>query len=369
MTYDLAGRVTTDGERQLSWDAKGRLARVVRAGIVEEYVYGYDNNRALKKTTKGDGTVELTRYIAEDIEERDGNLIRYAFLGEQRLARLDPVDAGKRVAPVTKTLARMDSSGMDSSGRLASGTASGVFSRANALRALWAVCAATLLALACFLRRPRKENRLYWSFTGAASCALAAMVFVACGSSGHSKELSVTERLRSESVEITGIPEGAEFYLPDAQVTPLAVTKANGQVRSRSLYHAYGQVRAQSGEHTDPFGYVGNEEDRGSGLSDFNARPYRPEIGIFYAVDPLALFEPEKTIGAPARLFAYAYAGGDPINGSDASGLTFGEIRQRHWSSSTRCGQRCRAWLRCSRPSLTSRWSPKDASPNLPRWS
>ncbi|HMA94699.1 MAG TPA: RHS repeat-associated core domain-containing protein, partial [Polyangiaceae bacterium] len=329
LTYDAAGRVVTDGERQLSWDVKGRLARVVRAGVTEEYVYGYNDSRALKKTTKGDGIVELTRYIAEDIEERNGSLIRYAFLGEQRLARLDPVDAGKRAAPVTKTLARADSSGMDASGRLASGTDSGIFRRANALRALWTVCAVTLLALACFLCRPRKDKRLYWSVTGATSCALAAIVFIACGSSSNnqSKELSVTERLRAESVEIATVPEGTEFYLPDAQVTPLAVTKANGQVRSRSLYHAYGQVRAQSGEHTDPFGFVGNEEDRGSGLSDFNARSYRPELGIFYAVDPLALFEPEKTIGAPSRLLAYAYAGGDPINNADPSGLVaWGEV-------------------------------------------
>ncbi|HMA97347.1 MAG TPA: RHS repeat-associated core domain-containing protein, partial [Polyangiaceae bacterium] len=172
-------------------------------------------------------------------------------------------------------------------------------------------------------------SRFHWAYSGLATGAVAACVFIACGSSSnnHGKELSVTERLRAESVEITTVPEGAEFYLPDAQVTPLAVTKANGQVRSRSLYHAYGQVRAQSGEHTDPFGFVGNEEDRGSGLSDFNARPYRPEIGIFYAVDPLAVFEPEKTIGAPSRLLAYAYAGGDPINNSDPSGLVaWGEV-------------------------------------------
>ncbi|HMA93008.1 MAG TPA: RHS repeat-associated core domain-containing protein, partial [Polyangiaceae bacterium] len=332
LTYDPAGRVINDGERQLVWDAKGRLARVVRAGTVEEYVYGYDNNRALKKTTKGDGTVEVTRYIADDIEERNGSLIRYAFLGEQRLARLDPTNAGKRVAPITKTLARANTTGTPGSGldswipSLRSSTPDGIFCRTNLLRSLWAECLTTLaVGLAYLLCRPQKGYRLYWSCTGAASCAVAVMVFVACGSSDHRKELSVTQRLRAESVEITGVPEGTEFYLPDAQVTPLAVTKADGKVRSRSLHHAYGQVRAQSGEHTDPFGLVGNEEDRGSGLSDFNARPYRPELGIFYAVDPLALFEPEKTIGAPARLLAYIYAGGDPINNSDAGGLTLRE--------------------------------------------
>lgn len=107
---------------------------------------------------------------------------------------------------------------------------------------------------------------------------------------------------------------GTEFYLPDAQLTPQVVIKATSAVRSRSPSHAYGQVRAQSGEHADSVGHVGNEENRGSGLSDYRVKPYRPELGIFYAPGSVALLAPEKTIGNPARLQPYAYAGGNPIN-------------------------------------------------------
>ncbi len=62
LTYDAAGRVTQDGERSYSWDAKGRLSKVIRGNTVEEYVYGHDDSRAIKQTTT-DGKTETTRYI------------------------------------------------------------------------------------------------------------------------------------------------------------------------------------------------------------------------------------------------------------------------------------------------------------------
>jgi len=102
LKYDAASRITVDGERKYSWDAKGRLSQVERGNVVEQYVYGHDDARAIKLTTT-DGKTEITRAIEKDVEERNGNLVRYAYLGDQRLARLDPVDVGPRTAPVTKT--------------------------------------------------------------------------------------------------------------------------------------------------------------------------------------------------------------------------------------------------------------------------
>jgi RHS repeat-associated protein len=136
---------------------------------------------------------------------------------------------------------------------------------------------------------------------------------------------------RDQSVEITSLPDAAEFYLADAQQSPLAVTTKTASVQSRTALHPFGQVRFQTGTQNDPWGFVGNEEDRGSGISDFHARPYRPELSVFLAVDPIALLSPEKTIGNPNRMFAYAYAGGDPITQADANGLTFGEFVHGMW--------------------------------------
>ncbi|MGC4070806.1 MAG: toxin TcdB middle/N-terminal domain-containing protein [Polyangiaceae bacterium] len=318
LEYDAAGRVTHDGARQLSWDAKGRLSKVVRGEVTEEYVYGHDDRRVLKRTTTGKAT-ELTRYIAEDVEERDGALIRYAFLGEQRLARIGDADVGPRTAPVTRTSASTDDiagSGKSAQSRLLVPT-------------LWATLMASLfVAIAVLTGRNRQREGRSRSSYGVVAVLAATVAFLACGGGegGSHNPLPGTKGIRAESVAITTVPKGTEFYLSDGQSSPLAVASSKGEVKSRSLYHPYGQVRNQSASHGDPFGFVGNEEDRGSGLSDFGARPYRSELGIFLAVDPVALFEPEKTIGDPARLLAYAYAGGDPINQADPNGLTFGQF-------------------------------------------
>jgi RHS repeat-associated protein len=188
------------------------------------------------------------------------------------------------------------------------------------------VLVTVLFASGTLLVKLFARSRVVAVCVGLSAVGALSIAFVGC--QDDPKPMTIGQRARANSREITQIPEGAEFYLTDHQHSPHAVTTAYGAVQSRSLYHAYGQVRHQSGAHRDPFGYVGNEEDRGSGLSDFNARPYRPELGTFMAVDPVALFEPERLIGNTALLNAYAYAGGDPINQSDPTGLTFSEFVQ-----------------------------------------
>jgi RHS repeat-associated protein len=138
---------------------------------------------------------------------------------------------------------------------------------------------------------------------------------------------------REQSVEITAVPDSAEFYLADAQQSPLAVVSRVASVVSRTALHPFGHVRFQIGKTGDPWGFVGNEEDRGSGISDFHARPYRPELGAFLAVDPLSLLTPEKLLEKPRMFAAYLYAIGDPINNSDPDGL---EPKKGFW---TRVGQ------------------------------
>jgi hypothetical protein len=91
LRYDAAGRLVEDGSRVLRWDAKGRLRRVEREGVIEEYVYAYDGSRAVKFTT-ADGETRVVRYIDSDVEERNGHLVRFVFVGEQRVARLNVAD-------------------------------------------------------------------------------------------------------------------------------------------------------------------------------------------------------------------------------------------------------------------------------------
>jgi RHS repeat-associated protein len=118
---------------------------------------------------------------------------------------------------------------------------------------------------------------------------------------------------------IDEVPEDTVFYLGDHQGSPIVLTNARGEVIRRVEHYPYGSVLAEQGTD-DPYAYVGNERDPGSGLSDFQARPYRPEAGIFLAPDPVAVFEPERLLNAPAALAPYTYSAADPINLKDATG-------------------------------------------------
>ena len=127
--------------------------------------------------------------------------------------------------------------------------------------------------------------------------ALAGLTAQACASGGGAHQLSFRDR----SVEITNVPDGAEFYLADGQQSTLAIANTTASIISRTALHPFGHVRFQTGKPGDPWGFVGNEEDRGSGISEFHAKPYRPELGAFLAVDPQELLQSEKIIGQPAK--------------------------------------------------------------------
>ena len=260
--------------------------------------------------------------------------MRYAFLGEQRLARLDPVDVGVRTAPVTKT-----GSGLSLASNGNGSTPNSI--RAVALGLMRAWCspvgciALAALVFACLLLIPNKRARKAPAYALRFGTVAISVSLVTLGSLGiqacASDHGSRIPSLREQSVEIETVPDGAEFYLADAQQSPLAVVSKAASVVSRVALHPFGHVRFQVGRSGDPWGFVGNEEDRGSGISDFHARPYRAELGVFLAVDPVALLTPEQTIGSAARLLPYAYAASDPITQSDPNGLTFGDFARGMW--------------------------------------
>ena len=293
--YDAAGRVTSDGVRNLEWDAKGRLSRVTRGDTVEDYTYGFDDARAIKLTAGG-GTPEAVRYISEDVEEREGKLVRYVFVGGERIARLDPLPctpAGAVAAPTSSAHATVDAS----------------VGRSRMLSIICAMFVLLALLLASRLRG-------VWNL-GRACAALTSLLlivsFAATGCSG-------SEAAHPAGVEISTVPASAVFYLSDLQHSPLAVSNARAKTVSSTSYFPYGVVRTTQSAGRDPFSFLGNEQDRGSGLGDFHARPYRTDAAVFLAPDPVAVFSPEAAIGAPEHLYAYAYAAGDPINGADPSG-------------------------------------------------
>jgi RHS repeat-associated protein len=89
------------------------------------------------------------------------------------------------------------------------------------------------------------------------------------------------------------------------------LTDSTGTKTASFSYTAYGQPGAHTGTGTSPFGFAGEYSDSESGLQYLRARYYDPATGNFLTADPL-----EDITGAP-----YSYAGDDPVDGRDPSGM------------------------------------------------
>jgi RHS repeat-associated protein len=85
-------------------------------------------------------------------------------------------------------------------------------------------------------------------------------------------------------------------------------TNAAGNEASFVRYDAYGTLA--SGTPVSPFGYGGQYGDAATGFTNLRARWMDPQTGTFTSFDP-AFAQTDQ---------AYAYAGGDPVNGGDPSG-------------------------------------------------
>jgi RHS repeat-associated protein len=278
--------------------------------VVEEYVYAYDDERVIKRTTK-DGVTTTARYAEQDVEERAGTLVRYVFVGDQRIARLDALD-GAGAAP--------DGSPKQPTGCGSAGIGFGGSSSSGSTHGFFALIGGLLLTVFGLWRRHRRSARpgLVPRIAAWATCAtmLSLLVLPSCKGGEHRSDRNP----RNGAREITELPSSAEFYLADWQNSPVVLADAKGQVTSRSAYHPYGSVRSRAGQTTDPWSFVGNEKDDGTELGDFHARPYRAELAMFLTPDPVGTFEVEKTLNEPFRLFAYSYGAGDPANHVDRDG-------------------------------------------------
>ncbi|RMG17738.1 MAG: RHS repeat protein [Planctomycetota bacterium] len=104
------------------------------------------------------------------------------------------------------------------------------------------------------------------------------------------------------------------FYHYDLVRSVTAVTGRGGRVAARYAYDAYGQQRRAEGDAVawNPFRYTSRAFDPATGLYDYRARTYAPELGRFTTPDPAGLR------GGPNL---YAYAAGDPVLFNDPFGF------------------------------------------------
>ncbi|EHN08747.1 hypothetical protein PAI11_44530 [Patulibacter medicamentivorans] len=104
------------------------------------------------------------------------------------------------------------------------------------------------------------------------------------------------------------------FYHHDQLGSTRRLTDATGAVVAGFTYDAYGTVVTQTGTADTPLRFAGEYSDAASGLVYLRARHYDPRTGQFLTPDPLGALTKDP----------YAYAGNDPLNHADPSGLFLG---------------------------------------------
>ncbi|HEY5709637.1 MAG TPA: RHS repeat-associated core domain-containing protein [Solirubrobacterales bacterium] len=105
--------------------------------------------------------------------------------------------------------------------------------------------------------------------------------------------------------------ETATYLHHDHLGSTRLITNASGEAKGKYTYTPYGAVAEHTGTATTQLGFGGQYRNQSTGLIYLRARVYDPVTAQFLSVDPLVMQTGE----------AYSYAGDDPVNRGDPSGL------------------------------------------------
>ncbi|MEU7945043.1 RHS repeat-associated core domain-containing protein [Micromonospora taraxaci] len=114
----------------------------------------------------------------------------------------------------------------------------------------------------------------------------------------------------------TGTTDNA--YVLDALGSPVAIVKSNGTVAATYRYDPYGNLTTTDEYNlgqTNLIRFTGGTHDLTTGFTKFGQRWYNPQQGRFTQQDNLSF------IGNPQKGNRYAYAGCDPVNYTDPTGM------------------------------------------------
>jgi len=112
----------------------------------------------------------------------------------------------------------------------------------------------------------------------------------------------------------SGCGSGCAVYVhKDIRGSTVSTSDASGAETAAYQYSPYGESGPE-GDAGFPFRFTGQRLDASTGLYDYKARFYDPETGRFLSTDP---------IGYADGMNMYAYVGGDPVNRTDPTGLSY----------------------------------------------
>ncbi|MGI8824587.1 MAG: RHS repeat-associated core domain-containing protein [Chloroflexota bacterium] len=101
------------------------------------------------------------------------------------------------------------------------------------------------------------------------------------------------------------------YYYQDQLGSTRALLDGSGNTVDTYAHNPYGNLSSSTGSVANPFKYAGQYTDAESGLQYLRARYYDPSTQQFLTVDPLTAETGQ----------AYSYAGDNPVNAVDPSGL------------------------------------------------
>ncbi|MGB7996333.1 MAG: RHS repeat-associated core domain-containing protein, partial [Photobacterium halotolerans] len=87
--YDAVGNRTREGGQSYTWDHQNRLASVKNSTHQATYAYDYKNQRRLKQVKDKQGKTSAVIYISQDVEIREGKMVKFVRLGNHRIAKSD----------------------------------------------------------------------------------------------------------------------------------------------------------------------------------------------------------------------------------------------------------------------------------------
>jgi RHS repeat-associated protein len=105
------------------------------------------------------------------------------------------------------------------------------------------------------------------------------------------------------------------YYHNDFTGSPLAATDSAGTVLWKETYEPYGSRYLNPASGANGLWYTGKPTEDATGLSDFGARWYNPQVGRFYGTDPKRFTESN-----PFSFNRYAYGNNNPYRYLDPNG-------------------------------------------------